>query len=120
MLLIFTFVFSCRGFSLGQMGPMAHPGSHAGMSMPPVHASCCAINDAAGSAFLHAQFQAAVPVLILLLLIVFVFSVFPARLVLLRSASPPYPGRIRTRGSTRAFVYYVRLFSQGILHPKTF
>lgn len=117
-LVLGAIVFSCRGLTLGQMGSLAHVGSHADMSMPPVHASCCAFSDMGATALVHGQYQSALPA-VYVLLFVFILLFFPFPTVRLLSRAPSLIDRHRMN-STRLFVYYVRLFSQGILNPKTF
>ncbi|MBI1961247.1 MAG: hypothetical protein HYS45_00930 [Parcubacteria group bacterium] len=119
-LLILAFAFSCRGLTLAHASPVGHDASHGAMPLPAGSGDCCALDHAAGSALAHAQFASALPTAYVLLLILALVIFFP--FVPLRAyALFPYRGRPDRRyGGTRLFSPYVYLFSQGILHPKTF
>ncbi|MBI2050961.1 MAG: hypothetical protein HYT31_04105 [Parcubacteria group bacterium] len=117
-LLIAAFIVTCRGLVAGGMAaPMDH-GAHQTQKQP--HALCCSVEDAAGSAVLHSQFQSALPSAYLLfaaLVFIFFFPLVRALVVV----APPYAGSLERRyGGTRLYSKYAELFSQGILHPKTF
>ncbi|MBI1961549.1 MAG: hypothetical protein HYS45_02515 [Parcubacteria group bacterium] len=117
-LLLSAFVFSCRGLT-----PAHAADAHAGAPMPGMgHRICCWLSDADASALMHGQFQSALPapyVLLVAALLAFAAASFSARAV--SFAAAPYGRGVQRRfGSARSFVYYVRLFSQGILHPKIF
>ncbi|OJI07615.1 hypothetical protein BK004_00820 [bacterium CG10_46_32] len=117
VLLFFVFILSCRGITLGHAAHNAPDMPMYGME----HSACCAISDSDASVLVHSQFQSALPALYLVLLfaigLFFSFPIFRESVC----APPLYSSHIKRRfGSTRLFVYYVSLFSQGILHPKTF
>jgi len=115
-LLLGAFVFTCRGLVVGSMGVADH-GSH---KTQETHASCCFLENSSASEVLHSQFQSALPSAYLLFA-VFVFIFFFPLVRALVVVPPPYAGMPERRyGGTRLFSWYVYLFSQGILNPKTF
>ncbi|MEK7189230.1 MAG: hypothetical protein AAB671_01900 [Patescibacteria group bacterium] len=100
---------------------MAASADHGTHQTKETHPSCCSLEDSGASVLVHSQLQSALPSAYVLLIAFFIVAASFLFARVRACVSPPYTGRPERRyGGTRLFSKYAELFSQGILHPKTF